>query len=707
MALIGTIRKNSWILVVMVGLGLGGFLIMDVSNVAGIGGQTQFNVGEVDGEPIDWIEFQRAQDAMYANSDVDVFQQREFVWQYMLEDKLVRSETEALGITVGEEEMEELVYGTNISPVVRRNFTDPNTGQFNRQSLTQFQQAYDAGTLQPQFQRIWDWQFEEVEKTRLQDKVLALVESGIYTPTWMAEDIQNDVGSSYDFKYVLVPFDQLADTEVEVSEDDYKAYLEANKATYNRETETRDLQYVTFDVYPTSQDTMLILEKFSELTDQFRETEEDSIFALNNYGTYNVAYLTQDQLPIDFADSVWALGTGEIYGPFVDPASGSYNSVKSLGKRLIPDSVRSRHILLGANTQEQAPLVLAQADTIMQLLEEGSVSFDSLSTKYSSDQVAKQDGGDLGYAYMGQFVQPMNDFLFYGDAQPGEYRRVITQFGIHIVEILDRKFVENKEGIRVATISEPIIPSTETQSDIYDDVLEFAGQNRTIESLNEAVSENADLTIENARGLEANDFAIPTLGEGQTSRSIIRWMYGSDVKVGQVAPEVFIYEDPVNYFNARYVVVGLNNIQKAGLPAVEQVVDEINPLVTNEKKADALVERMNGKTLAQVSSEFDQATVDTIRNVNFGSQLLPGIGDEPGVLGTAISMELGGVSDPIIGRNGVYVVEVIKKIPAGAAQNYAGLRQQGSLRIANAASRELLEAMRKKADVSDLRSNFY
>ena len=137
MALIGTIRKNSWILVVMVGLGLGGFLIMDVSNVAGVGGQTQFNVGEVDGEPIDWIEFQKAQDAMYANSDVDVFQQREFVWDYMVEDKLVKSEAEALGITVGEEEMEELVYGTNISPIVRRNFTDPNTGQFNRQSLTQ------------------------------------------------------------------------------------------------------------------------------------------------------------------------------------------------------------------------------------------------------------------------------------------------------------------------------------------------------------------------------------------------------------------------------------------------------------------------------------------------------------------------------------------------------------------------------------------
>ncbi len=481
MALIGTIRKNSWILVVMVGLGLGGFLIMDVSNVAGVGGQTQFNVGEVDGEPIDWIEFQRAQDAMYANSEVDVFQQREFVWDYMVEDKLIKAESDALGITVGEDELQELVYGTNLSPVVRRNFTDPNTGQFNRESLIQFQQANDAGTLAPQFQRIWDWQFIEVEKTRKQDKVLALVENGIYTPTWMAEDIQNDVGSSYDFKYILVPFDELNDTDVEVSEADYSAYLEQNKAEYYRDEETRDMAYVTFDVFPTSQDTMLILEKFTELTDRFLTTEEDSIFALNNYGTYSNVYLTQDQLPIDFADSIWALQEGEIYGPFVDPTSGTYNSIKSLGKRMIPDSVRARHILLGATTQEQAPLAIAQADTVLNLLREGNISFDSLSTRYSSDQVAKLDGGDLGYVGLGQFVQPMNDHLFYSDAQPGEYRRVATQFGLHIVEVLDRKYIEDNEGIRVATISEPIIPSTETQSDMYDDVLEFAGQNRTIE----------------------------------------------------------------------------------------------------------------------------------------------------------------------------------------------------------------------------------
>ena len=129
--------------------------------------------------------------------------------------------------------------------------------------------------------------------------------------------------------------------------------------------------------------------------------------------------------------------------------------------------------------------------------------------------------------------------------------------------------------------------------------------------------------------------------------------------------------------------------------------------MTNKKKGEALAERMSGKSITQLSSEFDQGTLDTIRNVNFGTQLLPGIGDEPDVIGRVVGMQVGDVSAPIVGRSGVYVVEVIKNVGASAAQNFAGLRQQGSQRIANAASQELLEALRKNADVSDLRSNFY
>ena len=53
MALIGKIRKNSWILIVMIGLGLGGFIIMDMtSGQQSVFGSGQFTMGEVEGEKL-------------------------------------------------------------------------------------------------------------------------------------------------------------------------------------------------------------------------------------------------------------------------------------------------------------------------------------------------------------------------------------------------------------------------------------------------------------------------------------------------------------------------------------------------------------------------------------------------------------------------------------------------------------------------------
>ena len=68
MALIGTIRKNSWLLVVLIGLALAAFIIMDMtSNRTGMG-SNEFTIGEVNGEKISWPEFQRTESVLYANS---------------------------------------------------------------------------------------------------------------------------------------------------------------------------------------------------------------------------------------------------------------------------------------------------------------------------------------------------------------------------------------------------------------------------------------------------------------------------------------------------------------------------------------------------------------------------------------------------------------------------------------------------------------
>ena len=102
-------------------------------------------------------------------------------------------------------------------------------------------------------------------------------------------------------------------------------------------------------------------------------------------------------------------------------------------------------------------------------------------------------------------VKPFNDVLFY-DAEPGELKLVFTQFGAHLVEVTDRKYIDNEQGVKLAFLVEPIIPSEETQSSIYDDALEFSGNNRTIEALNKTVEANPEWSVETAQGLTANAY---------------------------------------------------------------------------------------------------------------------------------------------------------------------------------------------------------
>src|SRR5690606_21446801 len=181
---------------------------------------------------------------------------------------------------------------------------------------------------------------------------------------------------------------------------------------------------------------------------------------------------------------------------------------------------------------------------------------------------------------------------------------VFTQFGAHLVEITDRKYIDNDQGVKLAFLIEPIIPSEETQASIYDDAQEFSGNNRTVEALRKAVEANPELSIETAQGLTANGYQFSTLGSGGTSRDIIRWAFDPDTRVGQVAPEAFVYDEPTLFYNARYVVAALRSIVKPGTSTLDEVKEYFKCQVMQRKKGEMLAAAMAGKDLQMVASEY-------------------------------------------------------------------------------------------------------
>ena len=702
MALISEIRKRSWVLIVLLGLGLGGFVVMDMVSTGSRARGNDFVLGEVNGNEIDWNDFQRAERILYPNSTDDIYGQRNYIWNYMVEEILVNEEAEDLGLSVGDDEMQDLQYGTRLSPIIQRNFRDQNTGQVDRQNLEQIKANLGTGNLQPQLEEFWSFQAGEIRKERLQRKLATIVKKGIYTPTWLAQQLQSEQGSAIDAKYVAIPLDKIEDSEVTLTDEDYKKFMEENQGLLKRKEEFRTVDFVVFNVIPTSEDTAAVRASISDRVQPFRETEDDSLFVENNFGIMDAVYFKKDDLSEAIADTVFDMENGTVYGPYID--GNEFRVVKVLDKKIIPDSVRARHILIQANTESEAVAGYRLLDSLKTVIEAGMGRFDSLAMQYSQDG-SRGDGGDLGFSAAGRMVKPFNDLLFY-EAEPGELNIVATQFGIHLVEVTDRKFVENESGVKLAFLVEPIVPSEETQASIYDDALEFSGQNRTIEELKKAVSEKPELSIETAQGLTENAYKFSTLGGEGTSRDIIRWAFEPSTEVGDVAPEVFIYDEPTLFYNAKYVIPALRSVIKPGVSTLEDVKENFADRVRNKKKAEMIAAQINSKDLTAIAAQFE-VPIDTLESVNFNMSYLPGLGNETRLIGIISVLDRGEVSDPIIGQNGVYVAEVISKTEASLSTDITAFRQQLSMTARGSVDSRLMEAIKEEAQLEDNRYTFY
>jgi formylglycine-generating enzyme required for sulfatase activity len=132
--------------------------------------------------------------------------------------------------------------------------------------------------------------------------------------------------------------------------------------------------------------------------------------------------------------------------------------------KVVPDSVRARHIMFRQNTFNAEKRI----DAIKILIESGKYTFEYAAKQYSEDGVAAQ-GGDLGYFAEGRMVPEFNDMCFY-EAEIGKIYKVQTQFGWHLVEVTDKIFLDAQYSISPDGYSVPLIkdPNTVKSDELID-----------------------------------------------------------------------------------------------------------------------------------------------------------------------------------------------------------------------------------------------
>lgn len=148
-----------------------------------------------------------------------------------------------------------------------------------------------------------------------------------------------------------------------------------------------------------------------------------------------------DRYPTLFLEATRSLAVGGI-SELVRSGAG-FHILKLVEKRntglppMVVTQSRARHILLRPNAQLSEANARDKLNDFRRRIQTGQTDFATLARENSQDGSAEQ-GGDLGWAYPGQFVPEFEAVL--NRLAPGQIAEpLISRFGVHLIQLLERR----------------------------------------------------------------------------------------------------------------------------------------------------------------------------------------------------------------------------------------------------------------------------
>jgi peptidyl-prolyl cis-trans isomerase D len=285
-------------------------------------------------------------------------------------------------------------------------------------------------------------------------------------------------------------------------------------------------------------------------------------------------------------------------------------------------------------------------------------------------------------------VLPINDFSF--DNTVGTKGVVKTDFGFHYVEVL--KQTARGPAYKLAYISKPILASNETITAASTAAAQFASSSKDLKSFNEnAVKINKQVLP--ATGIKINDFDIPGIG---TSRTTVRWVFDNKVNTISEPFEVGDY----------YFVAAVSGIEKEGTASVDAARSQVEGIIRDKKKAEKIRVSLKGNNLETISTSA-RATIQRADSIGFVYSMIPGLGNEPKLVGAAFNkLLINKVSEPIAGNTGVFVISVNSVGAKPSSQDPAFFKEELLQRTRSVLFRTST-ALKKIANIVDNRAKLY
>lgn len=620
-------------------------------------------------------------------------------WNDTVQQMLKAYEYEKLGLEIASEEEGELFIGANPHPLAQQ-FFGLFMENYNPTQAKQIAGNLEQYTAQnPQILTFWNYVLRTVPKDYKDAKYSEMISGAVYAPSWEVEAYNAGQNKRVNVEFLRIPYDDFSDSDYSVTDNEIANYIKSQGSKFEVEA-NRSLEYVTFDIIATSEDSAQIKSSFMEDYEKFA-TEEGDVSFLDAFSDTdpNNTYQTLTELENPALDSFFTKNVGYTTPPKI--VENSWVSTKLLDRINVPDSVKMKiMIVTGAgknfNSQDEVNDFIDSVKTAT--LGEGAQPFDSIAMKLSDDNQTAPLGGDLGYIKKGNLaarygsadLQALEDSIFY-NAEIGDKDMLYTSVGVIFYEIDD--LVRTTPALKIGSLTKLIEYSSETSRSIFTQANSFAAKNRSYEDFTSAANE-AGKTIytEDIQGQTirmANLVAVDGVSE------LIGWAFKQ--KINEVSSSIPVGD--------QIVVAAVVGATDKGLASVEDVRFEVQSELLKDKKAADIIGQINGNDLSGIASQFS-VEVESAEELTFGNTTISGFGNEPKVVAAACALGQNQISKPIAGDNGVYLVKVLEFYESEVTDANA-VKQTVMLQNQSNAKSGLFQSMVKAADVEDSRHLFY
>lgn len=709
MATLQKIRDKGTLLVIVIGVALLAFVLGDLfTSGSTLFGKAQDKAFVVNGEVISTkeyadkiTEFEEFQKMVSGQSSLDEntsSQIREAVYQQMVRQRLLNNQTKKLGLIVTKEEINDLVHGETISPVLQQLpfFVDPQTGVFNRNALIEFINTINMPNPGPQeqamvnqYKTLWLFIEDMISTQRLEEKYISLLSNSVITNDLEAKSAFEMSQKNADIEYAMQSYFTMPDSVVTVTDKEIKAFYDKHKQSFRMEAPLVKLSYFTKEVLPSSEDFAEVeatsRTAFNELA---ATTNPATVVADYSQVPYRDAFVSELVLTPDQVEFARSAAISEMYGPKRE--GNSFQIIKLIDKTVAPDSVHLRMMSIpDASMVGRDSVVTNFVDSIYGQLQ-GGASFADVANSLNPSS----NGGDVGWAREIDLVSlgaEMINAAF--NAPVGQPVKLTVPGQQLIIQVEERTRPVNK--YKLALIDMPVVASEKTSNNIDNELNQFVATPEVGEKFSEQAAEKGYMVLPNIT-VSANDF---TLNQIPGTRQVITWA-ANEKKTGSVKK--------FDLTNLR-VIARVDQVIPSGTTPLSEVSSNIRMQLTNDKKAEKMIADLTALKLTSIDAYATAMNTvsDTVRFVNFNTQNITGLGYEPVLNAVSAFAPLNSVVGPMKGNMGVLVTKVTNRTEG--TENYDAEAQKKSMLNNNAYRLQMqsVEVLKVKLGVEDNRYRFF